>query len=570
MAVWHIKSADPDLVSRLKDQVQLPEILTRILVNRGIQSVHDLAELFAPELTKLNDPFQMLNMDRASEQVARTVREGKRILVFGDYDVDGITAASMLYLFLSALGVDVSVYIPDREKEGYGLSRRGIDFAVEKGVHLVITCDCGINAHEAVSYANGKGIPVIITDHHTPDVTLPDALAVLNPKQTGCEYPFKHLCGGGVAFKLVSAVAQRLDIPFENVSQHLDLVALGTAADLVPLVDENRVLVYHGLKQLERSDKPGIQALLRKAGVSGAELTVGKLIYWVAPRINAAGRMGDAIRAVTLLTTTDRDQAQTLALQLHNENRSRQVIQQNIVQEVEEKIKREVDLDRDRAMVLWKEGWHPGVIGIVASKVKEAYHRPVVVVSVEGETGKGSARSIRPFDLYEHLSRCARHLTDYGGHPMAAGLTIDSRNLEAFRDEFVALANDSLSRDDMVNALDIEGEMDLNVIDDEFVDFLKKLAPYGPGNSRPRFVTRKTGVLGTPRLVGNGDHLKFTARKNGSSFDAIGFNMARHYEHLITGEPVDIAYEVEENRWKGQVSIQLNIKDVKPAGGERS
>ncbi|MFQ6676379.1 MAG: single-stranded-DNA-specific exonuclease RecJ [Fidelibacterota bacterium] len=569
MTVWNIKSADPGLVSHLKGEVRLPDILTRVLVNRGVRSARELKELFEPSLTRLHDPFLMMNMERASAEVVHRIKGKEKILVFGDYDVDGTTAASMLFLFLRRLGVDVSVYIPDREKEGYGLSGKGIDYARETGARLIITCDCGINAHRAVSYANARGIPVIVTDHHIPDASLPDALAVLNPKQEGCPYPFNDLCGGGVVFKLVTAVADRLDIPFEEVSDYLDLVALGTAADLVPLVDENRILVHHGLKKLEQSSKPGIRALLARAGISRTDLTVGKLVYWVAPRINAAGRMGDATRAVTLLTTGDRDEAEALALQLHNENRARQAIQQAIVDEVEKKIDAEVDLDRDRAVVLWKEGWHPGVIGIVASRVKEVYHRPVVVITVEGKTGKGSARSIPRFDLYEQLSRCARHLKDFGGHPMAAGLTIEWENLEAFRRDFVDLANESLSPEDMVSTLDIEGEMDLSVIDTEFIDFLKKLAPYGPGNARPRFVTRATRVGGTPRLVGNGDHLKFTARQNGVSYDAIGFNMARHYGRLITGDPVDIAYVVEENEWQGQTSIQLNIKDVKPTGKGR-
>ncbi|MFQ6673709.1 MAG: single-stranded-DNA-specific exonuclease RecJ [Fidelibacterota bacterium] len=558
------------MVETLGDQLHVPEIIARVLANRGIHSLPELKKLVQPGLSQLHDPFMMLTMEKSAEQVVAHIKKGKKILVLGDYDVDGVTGASMLYLFLKSTGVDVSVYIPDREKEGYGLSKQGVDHALEMGADLLITCDCGINAFGPVAYANSKGVRVIITDHHTPDAALPDAFAILNPKQEKCHYPFKGLCGGGVAFKLVTAVAQLLDIDFRQVEHYLDLVALGTAADLVPLTDENRVMVHYGLRLLPHSDRPGLRALLDIAGLSDKELTVGRLVFWVTPRINAAGRMGDARRAVALLTTDDFFESVQLAKQLDNENRSRQTIQQSIVDEALLMVAAEVDLDKENAIVLWKEGWHPGVIGIVASRIKDEYHRPVVVISLDGDKGKGSARSIRKFDLYENLTKCAQHLDGYGGHPMAAGLTIQADHLEGFRESFVRLANETVSQTDLVNTLDIDGEMDLNVIDGQFMEFLKKLAPYGPGNMRPQFVSRRIQVSGTPRLVGNGDHLKFTARQLGARYDAIGFNLARDYEKLITGESIDIAYVVEENEWKGRKSIQLNLRDVKPSGERES
>ena len=570
MSVWNIKSPDPQTVQRLQKEFNAPEIMARVMANRGISSLTDSKSFFEPSLADLHDPFSMLNMNAAAENVAYHIEHRKPIMIFGDYDVDGITGSSMLYLTLKALGAEASVYIPDRKKEGYGLSKAGIDRATERGATLIITCDCGINAVDAVDYANSKNIEVVITDHHTPDPRLPDAFAILNPKQHDCEYPFKGLCGGGVAFKLASAVAEVLDKDPLLAYQHLDLVTLGTAADIVPLKDENRIIIYHGLKQLKETDSPGLEALLETSNLVDKELTVGRLLFQIAPRINAAGRMGDANRAVQLLTTEDFFEATQLARALDNENRSRRAVQQTIVNEAVLMVNNEVDLENDKAIVLWKEGWHSGIIGIVASRIKEEFYRPTVIISLDGDEGKGSARSIRGFDLYENLARCAQHLVGFGGHPMAAGLTISAPELESFRKEFYTIADSTLSDDDLVNRLDIDGEMTLNVINGRFMDFIRKLSPYGPGNMRPAFVSTNVTVSGTPRLVGKGNHLKFAARQNGTSYDAIGFNLADHYQHLITGKPIDLVYVVEENEWQGRKTIQLNVRDIKPSGADHS
>ena len=570
MSVWNIKSPDPQTVQRLQKEFNAPEIMARVMANRGISSLTDSKSFFEPSLADLHDPFSMLNMNAAAENVAYHIEHRKPIMIFGDYDVDGITGSSMLYLTLKALGAEASVYIPDRKKEGYGLSKAGIDRATERGATLIITCDCGINAVDAVDYANSKNIEVVITDHHTPDPRLPDAFAILNPKQNDCEYPFKGLCGGGVAFKLASAVAEVLDKDPLLAYQHLDLVTLGTAADIVPLKDENRIIIYHGLKQLKETDSPGLEALLETSNLVDKELTVGRLLFQIAPRINAAGRMGDANRAVQLLTTEDFFEATQLARALDNENRSRRAVQQTIVNEAVLMVNNEVDLENDKAIVLWKEGWHSGIIGIVASRIKEEFYRPTVIISLDGDEGKGSARSIRGFDLYENLARCAQHLVGFGGHPMAAGLTISAPELESFRKEFYTIADSTLSHDDLVNRLDIDGEMTLNVINGRFMDFIRKLSPYGPGNMRPAFVSTNVTVSGTPRLVGKGNHLKFAARQNGTSYDAIGFNLADHYQHLITGKPIDLVYVVEENEWQGRKTIQLNVRDIKPSGADHS
>ena len=563
MATWKIKTPDTSHVFRLTEEFKTSEIIGRVLANRNIESLESSRPFFDPKLSQLHDPFFMKDMDIAAGMVAEKVKNGGRILIFGDYDVDGTTGSSALFLFLTSLECDSKVYIPDRMKEGYGLSIEGINVAKDWGADLIISCDCGINATDEVAYANDQNLEVIITDHHMPDENLPEANAILNPKQPDCSYPFKGLCGGGVVFKLIQAVSQLLELDDDLVHQYIDLITLGTAADIVPLTDENRIIVKHGLKSLSKTKRPGLRALLEVSGLGEKELTVGRLLFWVAPRINAAGRLGDANRAVQLMTTENLPESLKLARELDEENRQRQNLQQSMVDEAIMKVNTEIDLEKEKAIVLWDDNWHEGVIGIVASKIKETYHRPAVIISLSNGTGKGSARSVKGFDLYENLTECRELLDGYGGHPMAAGLTLDRENLKDFRTRFSNLAYETLADDDMVNSLDIEGEMDLNLIDGRFMDFLEKLAPFGPGNMTPKFITRHVIPVGNPRLVGNGDHLKFRAKKGETSYDAIGFNMGNHYEKLITGKPIDIAYVVEKNEWQGRTSIQLNIRDIK-------
>ena len=563
MATWKIKTPDTSLVFRLAEEFKTSEIIGRVLANRDIESLESSRSFFDPKLSQLHDPFLMKDMDIAAGMVAEKVKSGGRIFIFGDYDVDGTTGSSALFLFLTSLECDAKVYIPDRIKEGYGLSREGIDVAKDWGADLLISCDCGINATDEVTYANDQNLEVIITDHHMPDENLPEANAILNPKQPDCSYPFKGLCGGAVVFKLIQAVSLLLELDDDLVHQYIDLITLGTAADIVPLTDENRIIVKHGLKSLSKTKRPGLRALLEISGLGEKELTVGRLLFWAAPRINAAGRLGDANRAVQLMTTENLPESLKLARELDEENRQRQDLQQSMVDEAIMKVNAEVDLEKEKAIVLWDDNWHEGVIGIVASKIKETYHRPAVIISLSNGTGKGSARSVKGFDLYENLTECRELLDGYGGHPMAAGLTLDRKNLEDFRTRFSNLAYETLADDDLVNSLDIEGEMDLNLIDGRFMDFLEKLAPFGPGNMTPKFITRHVIPVGNPRLVGNGDHLKFRAKKGETSYDAIGFNMGNHYEKLITGKPIDIAYVVEKNEWQGRTSIQLNIRDIK-------
>ena len=567
MSTWKINKPDPQLVSRIQQEFHCSKIIASVMANRNILTKEKAQQFFSPTLDKLHDPFLMKDMDKAADHLAECIKKRQNILVFGDYDVDGTTGASTLGLFINSAGGNSEVYVPDRETEGYGLSTQGVDRAEEVGAKLIITCDCGITGHDSVDYANSKSIDVIITDHHMPSPELPNAYAVLNPKRDDCTYPFKGLCGGGVTLKLAEAVAIILEVDPELVYSHLDLITLGTAADLVPLLDENRSIVYHGLKSLEKTEKPGLHALLEVSNLLEKELTVGRLIFGAAPRINAAGRLGDANRAVALFSTENPIEAAEIAKELDEENRNRQDIQQTIVDEALLKVNAECDLQNENAIVLWEEGWHQGVIGIVASRIKEEFHRPTIIIAMENGVGKGSARSIFNFDLYENLTKCAHHLDGFGGHPMAAGLTISKSNLPLFRESFITLANNALSDSDLVGTLTIEAEMKLSEINGRFMEFLSKLAPFGPGNMRPQFVSRKVEIAGNPRLVGNGDHLKFSAMQNGKTFGAIAFNMGKYYSDLLSGKPFDLAYVVEENEWQGRKSIQLNIRDIKLRGG---
>jgi single-stranded-DNA-specific exonuclease len=567
MSTWKIKIPDPQLVSRIQQEFNCSQIIASVMANRNILSKEEAQKFFSPSLESLHDPFLMQDMDKAADRLADCIKNRQNILVFGDYDVDGTTGASTLGLFINSAGGNSEVYVPDRETEGYGLSTQGVDKAEKIGAELIITSDCGITGHDSVDYANSRDIDVIITDHHMPSPELPNAYAVLNPKRDDCSYPFKGLCGGGVTLKLAEAVAIMLEIDPELVYSHLDLITLGTSADLVPILDENRAIVHHGLKSLKKTEKPGLHALLEVSNLLEKELTVGRLIFGVAPRINAAGRLGDANRAVALFSTDNPIEAAEIARDLDEENRNRQDIQQTIVDEALLKVNSECDLQNENAIVLWEEGWHQGVIGIVASRIKEEFHRPTVIIAMENGVGKGSARSIYNFDLYENFTNCAAHLDGFGGHPMAAGMTISKSNLPLFRETFINLANNALSESDLVGTLTIETEMKLSDINGRFMEFLDKLAPFGPGNMRPQFVSRKVEIAGKPRLVGNGDHLKFRAKQNSKTFDAIAFNMGKHYSDLLSGKPFDLAFVVEENEWQGRKSIQLNIRDIKLRGG---
>ena len=562
---WSLLNPDRKTVNSVKKAFRTSEVIARVLANRNILNPNLAHSFFTPNLDMLHNPYLMQDMDKAVERVLKNIKSGKPIMVFGDYDVDGTTGAAALYLAFQKFGADVTYYIPDRKKEGYGLSYHGIEIAKDNGIDLIITCDCGINAFVQVDFANEQNIDIIITDHHTTDTELPKAHAILNPKREDCEYPFKGLCGGGVAFKLITAIGNELNIPLTDYEEIIPLITLGTAADVVPIKDENRVLVHHGLNILENLEKPGLKTLLELAGLKG-HISVGQLVFSIAPRINAAGRLGDANRAVELLVTDDQDKARLLAKELDNENKRRQMIQQAVVDEALLKVNAEADLKNENALVLANAGWHPGVVGIVASKIKEEFNRPTIIIALENGSGKGSARSVAGFDLYEALTACKTHLDGYGGHPMAAGLTLSNQKLEDFKKAFIDFANERLTKENLQATLTLDSEMALQDITPRFMEFLDKLSPYGPGNMRPKFAIRNVEIAGVPKVIGKtGEHIRFKIKQGLKSYPAVGFGLSNKYEMLITGQPVDIACVVETNEWQGNTSIQMNVRDIKRA-----
>ena len=562
---WSLLNPNQNTVSSVKKAFRTSEVIAKVLANRNILNPNLARPFFTPNLDMLHNPYLMQDMDKAVERVLKNIKSGKPIMVFGDYDVDGTTGAAALYLAFQKFGADVTYYIPDREKEGYGLSYHGIEVAKDIGIDLIITCDCGINAFVQVDFANEQNIDLIITDHHTTDTELPKAHAILNPKREDCEYPFKGLCGGGVAFKLITAVGNELNIPLTDYEEIIPLITLGIAADVVPIKDENRVLVHHGLNILKNLEKPGLKTLLELAGLKG-HISVGQLVFSIAPRINAAGRLGDANRAVELLVTDDQDKARLLVKELDNENKRRQMIQQAVVDEALLKVNAEADLKNENALVLANAGWHPGVVGIVASKIKEEFNRPTIIIALENGSGKGSARSVAGFDLYEALTACKTHLDGYGGHPMAAGLTLSNQKLEDFKKAFIDFANERLTKENLQATLTLDSEMALQDITPRFMEFLDKLSPYGPGNMRPKFAIRNVEIAGVPKVIGKtGEHIRFKIKQGLKSYPAVGFGLSNKYEMLITGQPVDIACVVETNEWQGNTSIQMNVRDIKRA-----
>ena len=567
MTTWKIKESDPTIIKRLMEEFRAPEIIARVMANRGLKSLTNSKTFFNPMLENLHDPFLMNNMDKAANVLQQNIINKKKIFIFGDYDVDGTTGSSALYLFLRSINCQAQIYIPNRISEGYGLSEKGIDNAKNWGANLIISCDCGINATKEVAYAKEKGLDIIVTDHHTPDQKLPFADAIINPNQVDCEYPFKGLCGGGVIFKLMQAVSKLLDLNDEVVYEYLDLITLGTSSDVVPLADENRIIVKQGLNKLFETQKPGLRALIEVSGLAENQLSVDGIIFRLAPIINAAGRLGDPNRVVKLFTTESYSEAQKLAHELDRDNRKRRKIQQSILEESIRKVNSEVDLSKEKAIVLWDENWHEGIVGIVAAKIKEIYNRPSIIISLKEGIGKGSARSVIGFDLFENLSKCKELLISFGGHPMAAGLSLNENKLLVFKEKFSKLAFEKLEHKDLINSLDIEGELDLNLIntsDSRFMNFLDKLGPFGPGNESPVFITRNVYPLENPKLLGKkGEHIKFSIRKNNNTLSAIGFNKGKDGEKMSNSQSIDIAYVVEKNQWRGNTSVQLNIKDIK-------
>ena len=561
---WKFKSVNEDCVNQVAETFSLPHTIARVMSLRGINSRAESKDFFYPDINHMHDPFLMADMDKAVERILRAISDKKTILIFGDYDVDGTTSAAFLTLFFRSINVESHYYIPCREKEGYGISTQGIDYAKYIGADIFISCDCGINAFEKVAYANEKELDVIITDHHKPDKTLPDAYAIVNPNRFDCTYPFKGLCGASVAFKLALAICEKGGYDPSYAWENSDVVTLGIAADLVPIQDENRIIVRHGIQQMKKKTNLGITALQKTGGLLGKEITVGRLVFWVAPKINAAGRLGDASRAVKLLTTQNPVLAKEIAEELEVENNRRKDITLQITNDALYMVKTNCDLENENAIVLGHKNWHAGVIGIVASRIKETFARPAIIMSLDDIECKGSCRSIGEFDMVDALRECKEYLTGFGGHPIAAGLSMNSGDFNSFKKKFIQVANDKISTDDLIPTIYVDSILNLEELNSRMIKFLNAMEPYGPGNMRPVFVTNNLSIDGIPKLLGRDQNtLKFSVKQNKTPFESIGFNMAEHYEKLIQNAPIDIAYVVGENYWNGQRTIQLELKDVK-------
>lgn len=558
-----VVAPEPDfrLVDDIAQKVNLPPLVVKILVSRNMTDPVVIDKFINPNMSDLVDPFLIPGMEAGVERTIQALQENETIMIYGDYDVDGITAASLMFLVLNKLGANVHYYLPNRLVEGYGLSEEGIIEAERKGASLIISVDTGITAGKEVEYAKEKFIDCVITDHHEPGETLPNAAAVVNPK-LGPSIG-RELAGVGVAFKFAQGLYSRLGQDQTELYEHLDLVALGTSADVVPLVNENRILTSFGIGQIMRSSKPGLKSLVFECDLMGKEITTSQIVFIIAPRINAVGRLGGAEKAIKLLTTKDTQTASSIAKFLEIENRRRKSIDENTLEEALGQIEKSVDLENDKAIVLHSEGWHQGVIGIVASRLVEKYYLPTVLIAVDNNEGKGSGRSIPGFHLHDALKSCEDLLLRYGGHKYAAGMSIAPERIKEFQQRFKRVAATQLNPEDLIRKLHIDAELDLDDIDFDLVDTLERFAPFGPENMKTVFITRNLEIVGSPQVVGR-NHLRMRVRSGRKVFDVIGFGFGDYAEQLsMHGVDFDMAYVIEKNIHNGVTKIQLRVKDIR-------
>ncbi len=556
---------DAHVVTTLATEMAVPAAVASLMVQRGITTKNQAEEFFNPTLGSLHDPFLMKDMNRAVDRISTAISRNEKILVYGDYDVDGTTSVAMLYSFLRERHSNLDYYIPDRYHEGYGLSSRGIDYAAEGNCRLIVALDCGIKAGDKVKYARSKGIDIIICDHHLPGDGIPEATAVLDPKQPGCNYPYKELSGCGVGFKLMQAYCRVQNIPFERIVPYLDLVAVSIGSDIVPMTGENRILAYFGLKQLNDSPRLGFQKIIEKAKIR-KPLAIEDVVFRIGPRINAAGRMESGSKAVELLVSQNPQDALMIcdAIDLNNDDRRKK--DSEITSEARRMVSEDSRSGNARTTVLFHQGWHKGVIGIVASRLIETYYRPTVILT-ESKDGfaTGSARSVPGYDLYQAIESCSDLLESFGGHMFAAGLTLKQENLQQFRERFEKFVSETIRDEHLVPSINVDEEIPLEDVTPELYRNLERFQPFGPDNTAPVFVSRRVKTLACQPVGNNGMHLKLSfARHNGEPVGAIAFGQADMIETFReSGGVVDIAYSVELNEFRGKTSVQLNIKDIK-------
>jgi single-stranded-DNA-specific exonuclease len=560
---WNLLQADDEKVQLLHDGLKINKVICKVLAQRGIDTYEKSKNYFRPQTGMLHDPYLMKDMDKAVGRIQEAINKKERILVFGDYDVDGTTAVAVMYQFLCRIYDEalLEFYIPHRYREGYGVSKAGIDYAATNGFSLIISLDCGIKSAALISYALTLGIDFIICDHHLPDEELPPAKAILNPKQKDCPYPFKELCGCGVGFKLITALAQVYGIPQEDYHCYLDLVATAIAADIVPITDENRVLAYYGLERINSNPSQGIKALINLGGIR-KRLTISNVVFVIAPRVNAAGRMDDARKAVAMFVEKDYAKALELAEQLHSDNSNRKEADAMMTEEALHEIQNNILLHHSKSTVVYKEHWHKGVVGIVASRLIESYYRPTVVLTKSGDLAAGSARSVAGFNLYEAIHACREYLLGYGGHFAAAGLTMLPENIEAFKKRFEEVVNDTIEPRLLIPEIIIDAEISFQDIKQSLFNIIQQMEPFGPENMRPVFIARNVTDSGYSKVVKE-QHLRFVLKQDNITLSGIGFNMADKFAMLETKKPLDIVFSIDENEWNGQTTLQLKMIDCK-------
>ncbi len=541
-------------------------VIALLLVKRGIFSAEEAKKFFKPSLNDLHDPFLMPDMDKAVERLNKALGNKEKILVYGDYDVDGTTAVALVYKYLRLYSSALDYYIPDRYDEGYGISYKGIDYAVANDVKLIISLDCGIKAVEKIEYAKQKGIDFIICDHHMPDTILPDAIAVLDAKRTDSEYPYEHLSGCGVGFKFMQAFAKSNNFPFSELEKLLDLAAVSIASDIVPISGENRILAYYGLKQLNTNPSLGLKGIIDICGLTGKDITISDIVFKIGPRINASGRMMNGKEAVDLLLAKDSEAAREKSENINQYNDERRELDKKITDEANAIIDDFQNMEDRKAIIVYNPEWHKGVIGIVASRLTEKYYRPAVVLTKSPELITGSARSVPGFDIYRAIESCRDLLENFGGHTYAAGLSLKEENLQAFTERFLKLAAEEIDTEQMIPQIDIDATLDFKEINNKFLTDLKKMSPFGPENQKPVFATLGVKDYGTSKLVGKElEHLKLELIDSNSHnpIHGIAFGMHEHNNHIKGMLPFDICYTIEENTYNGNTSIQLQVKEIK-------
>ena len=558
---WNLKpKADPKLIAQLQESLGVAKIVAQLLVQRGITDFKEAKSFFRPTYDQLHDPFLMKDMTLAVNRLKKALEQKENILIYGDYDVDGTTAVALMYSFLKSIHPNVAYYIPDRYSEGYGISYQGIDYAAQNNFSLIIALDCGIKAVDKVAYAQEKEIDFIICDHHRPGANVPKALAVLDPKQNDCNYPYKELSGCGVGFKLIQAYCQKNNIAFEKITHYLDLLVVSIAADIVPITEENRVLAYYGLKQLSTEPRKGLKALME---VSDKEknLTISDVVFGLAPRINAAGRIEHGAKAVALLVQEDIEQARSMAQKVNEHNLKRRELDQSITQEALKMV-----IPNAKSTVVYQENWHKGVVGIVASRLIETHYRPTIVLTENNGMLAGSARSVKGFDVYNAIDSCSEYIEQFGGHKYAAGLTLKKENLAGFTAKFEEVVSATIQEEMLNPQISIDAELTISEINPKLYRILKQMAPFGPGNMSPTFMTQQVIDRGYGRKIGQEQtHLKLNVGDKESTqyLDCIGFGMADKFELIKEGQQFDIAYAIEENVWNGNVNLQLRLKDIR-------